>query len=673
MEFRRIFEPITINGLELKNRVIMSAMHPLYSPGGYASERFNEFYWRRAEGGAGLIFVGGFRFDDYGAHHDMPSLQTDEFIPGFKEFTDGMHARGTKVGAQLYHAGAYAPQAAIPGNRQALAPSAILSGFTKEMPKEITKDEIKEVIKNWADGAVRVKKAGFDLVEILGSAGYLICQFLSPLKNKRTDEYGGSWENRTRFALEVVDAVRAAVGPDYPISMRIAGNDFVENSNTNEEAVQFCKLMEQHGVDLLNVTGGWHESIVPQIHGDVPRGGYAYLAAGIKDAVNIPVVVSNRINDPIEAEKLLAIGVGDMVNVCRGQIADPDWVNKVKSGHEQEIRHCVACNQGCLAKAFFAQPIGCLVNAEAGLEYLTKVRKPEALKNILVVGSGPAGCEFAIKAAESGHTVTIWEKENTIGGQLSMVATPPGKHEFNTLTRYFTAKLEKNKVNVMLGKEASAEEIAQAGFDVVVTATGMKPNSIKLPGESKIPVMSAYDVLQEKAIPGRNVVIVGGGSVGCETAQYMAHDASASPEQVYFLLQHKAESVDKILSLMNSSRRKISIVDIVKIGAGFEPGTGWPVMKDLKRLGVKQYPFSNIKDIDDKSVTITVTDKETKEKSDLTIPCDTIVLSVGAKSNDKLYNELMELGVNVCNIGDSQKVGKVIDAIREADELAVTI
>jgi 2,4-dienoyl-CoA reductase (NADPH2) len=251
-----------------------------------------------------------------------------------------------------------------------------------------------------------------------------------------------------------------------------------------------------------------------------------------------------------------------------------------------------------------------------------------------------------------------------------MVATPPGKKEFHNLITYFEAMLRKNDVKTVLGKAATSAEISDGGFDIVVTATGMIPNMIKLPGESKIPVYSAYDVLQGKVIPGKDIVIVGGGSVGCETAQYMAHDASASPEQVYFLLEHEAETVEKVLALLHSNLRNISIVDIVKIGAGFDPGTGWPVMKDLKRLGIKQYPFSKITTINDSAVTISVHDKGTEVDSIVEIPCDTIVLSVGAKPNNALFSELKELGVNVANLGDSDQIGKVIDAIHKADELA---
>jgi 2,4-dienoyl-CoA reductase (NADPH2) len=673
LKLTRLFQPITVNGMALKNRVVMPALHHLYTPDGYATPRFNEYYWRRAEGGAGLVFTGGCRFDDYGGAPAMMSLQTDDFIAGYKEFTDGMHARGAKVGVQLYHAGAYAHSVAIPGGRKALAPSAVFSKFTKEMPKEMTVDELKEIVRNWAAGALRAKKAGFDVVEIIASAGYLISQFLSPLKNLRTDEYGGPWENRTRFAREVMEAVRAAVGPDYPVCMRVAGNDFVPNSNTNENAVEFCVMMERAGVDMFNVTGGWHESVVPQITGDLPRGGFSYLAAAIKDAVGIPVAVSNRINDPVLAEKLLAFGAGDLICVGRPHIADPDWTKKAESGAFDEIRKCLACNQGCLAKTFFMKPIECLVNGIAGREYLFKDARPSVRRKILVVGGGPAGCEFAVRASGLGHDVTLWEKGADIGGQIDLASAPPGKSEFDNLPAYFRAMLKKNGVAVVCGKDARADEIVGAGFDLVVTATGSLPKSVPLPAKTKIPVYSAYDVLRDEAIPGRNVVVLGGGSVGCETAQYLAHDAGASPEQIYFLLAHDAESTETVRKLVNSTRRTVTVVDAAKIGAGFDPGTGWPVLKDLARFGVKQYPLSKITAMDDESVTITAAKKDSPETAEVRIPCDAVVIAVGAFPDDSLFKELTARGVAVKNIGDSEKVGKVLDAVRAADDLAFSL
>lgn len=681
--YERLFAPIKIKGMELKNRVLMPAIHLMYNMEGYATEQSNEFFWRRAEGGVGLVFVGGVRFDEYGGSPGMMSLERDEFIPGYKEFTDGMHARGAKVGVQLYHAGAYAHSIANEG-RDALAPSAVFSKFTKEMPREMTVEELKTIIEKWAAGAMRAKQAGFDIVEISASAGYLICQFLSPKTNLRTDEYGGSWENRTRFPREVVAAVRKAVGDDYPICIRIAGNDFVPGSNTNEDAVAFAKLMEQAGVDMINVTGGWHETVIPQLTGDVPPAGYTYLAAAIRDAVSIPVAASNRINDPAVAERVLATGEADLISVGRPLIADPDWVNKAAEGHPCLIRRCVACNQGCLAKTFFAQPVECLVNGFAGRETEEPRGKTSEPMNILVVGGGPAGGEFAVRAAQAGHRVTLWEKSDCLGGQLHMAAGHPAKSDFITLAGYHKAMLKRLGVETVFNKEGTVEEIAKAGFDLVVTAVGNIPKTMNPGGNGKIPVCTAYDVFGGKSVPGKDVVVIGGGAVGCECADLLVSEAAISPEQVYFMLSQRSETAEKVLGMLDKSRRKVTIIDMAKVGTGFEQGTSWPLFKNLDRFGVERYSFAKLLEVTDSTVEIEAVQPKTREQKAkeretgvvepekllrLSIPCDTIVTAVGASPNSGLYEELKDRGVKVYNIGDSSAVGKVSDAIAQAAEL----
>lgn len=670
MKFQQLFQPITINGMTLKNRLVMPALHFQYTTGGYATDRFNKFYWRRADGGVGLIIVGGCALDNHVGYADMMSLADDKFIPGYKAFTDGIHARDTKVAVEFMQTGRYGRTKYITGDDAAIAPSAVYAHYTRETPRSMTIEEIKTIIHKWAAAAVRAKQAGFDAIEITGASGYLISQFLSPLTNLREDEYGGSWENRCRFPLELVAALRVAVGPDYPLIMRVAGNDFMKGGNTNEDCVAFCKLLDTAGINMIDVTGGWHETTVPQLPGDVPRGGFAYLAQAVKDAVSIPVMACNRFNDPIVAETAIALGKADLIGVGRPLIADPDLPKKAQAGELELIRRCVACNQGCLAKMFFDQPIECLVNSIAGREYMLEEKKPVSAKNLLVIGGGPGGCEFAIRAAERGHKVTLWERESAIGGQLNIVAVPPSKHEFSNLIRYFNAMLKKHRVDVVLNKEATAEDIKNSGFDAVILATGATTNRIALPC-SKIPVYTAMEILEQNVIAGRNVVMVGGGAVGCETADYLAHEGSISEEQLYFMMSQQSESMEKITDMLNSSRRNISIVDIAKIGAGFDPGCGWPVLNDMKRLGIKQYPLSKILDVTDDKVIIEVTDKKTSDLKRVEIPCDTIVIAVGFKSDNALYEALKDCGLPVYNIGDSAKVGKVIHAIRQADDLAI--
>lgn len=672
MEFKRIFTPITINGMEVKNRVIMPAMNTLFTPDGYVNDRFKYYFWKRAEGGVGLVTVGGAVIDEYGSTYAMMHLEDDKFIPGYKEFTDGMHERGAKVAVQLFQAGRYGYSSANNG-KQPIAPSAVYSGYSHETPRTMTKEEIKETIQKGAEAAERAKRAGFDMVELSGSAGYLISQFISPLTNLRTDEYGGSWANRMRFPKEYVKAVRKAVGPDYPIGMRIAGHDLVPGSNTNKDAVRFAKEMEAAGVDFLSVTGGWHESKVPQITAELPRGGWDFLVANIKAAVNIPVAVSNRINDPVVAERLLATGVADMVSLGRPCIADPEWCNKAEAGRPELIRKCLACNQGCLARAFFDQPIECLVNGQLGREYIVKDAHTVDKKNILVIGGGPVGCEFAIRAAEQGHQVTLWEQDDRLGGQLHLASAPPHKQEFGFYVDYFANMLKEQKVTVCLNKTADVDSVKAGGFDLVVTAMGRGPApEIALNNKGNIPVCTANDILKGDVMAGKNVLVIGGGTVGCETAQYMADEASVSPEQVFHMMQHRYESPDEVYALMNTCRRNITVVDIKKIGQGFEAGTAWPILKDLDRLGVKRYPFTSVVELDDGKAVLEVhkTLGNTKTQvQTVEIPCDTVVMAVGARPKDDLYQALIAEGMDVRNIGDSYKVTNVLYGIRQACEL----
>lgn len=684
MQYDRLFQPITIRGMTLKNRIIMPAMHLMYNMDGYAGDRFNAFYDRRAEGGAALLFVGGCRFDEYGGSPGMMSLETDDFIPGYRAFTNGMHERGAKVGVQLYHAGAYAHSIGNDG-RQAIAPSTLFSRFTKETAREMTVGELHTVIKKWAAAALRAKKAGFDCVELSASAGYLICQFLSPKTNARTDEYGGSWINRTRFPRELLSAVREAVGDDYPVCVRIAGNDFVPGSNTNADAVAFAEVLERSGADMLNVTGGWHETSIPQLTGDVPRAGFAYLAAAVRDAVSIPVAVSNRINDPFDAEKILALGEGDLVSLGRALMADPDWPKKAMNGNEPIIRHCVACTQGCLSKTFFAEPAACLVNGYAGREYERLQHRTAEPKNVLVLGAGAAGCEFAIQASLRGNNVTIWEQSHILGGQLHLAAAPHAKREFLTLAGYYQNMLARLSIPVFYGRDASRDDILQSGYDVVVFATGSTPKKLTLPEGCILPVVSAADILSEKRIAGRNVVVIGGNCVGCECADYLAFESALSPEQTYFLLSQRAEKIERVLSLMDSPRRSIAIVDAAKIGAGFEPGTAWPLMKELSRFGVKQYPDAVITGFSENSLSIESTVPKTREQKKreretgvhepetrkrFTLPCDTVVSAIGSVPNDALYESVKADFPVTYKLGDAVSVGNIPAAIAQAIELA---
>lgn len=673
MRFPRLFTPISIGGMTVKNRIVMPAIHHLYTPEGACTPRFSQYYWKRAEGGVGLIIVGGCRFDDYGGSTAMMSLQSDAFIPGYREFTEGIHERGAKVAVQLYHAGRYAKRKNIKGGDAPLAPSAVYAKYSGETPKEMTQADIQQVIQAWAEAAVRAKKAGFDGVELVGSAGYLISQFLSPVTNRRTDEYGGTLEKRLRFPLELIRAVRKAVGKDYPIFLRVSGNDFVPGGNTGEQAVYFCQAAEEAGIDLFNVTGGWHETKIPQLPGEVPRGQYSYLAAAVKKTVHVPVVVCNRIHTPELAEQMLALERGDLVGVARPLIADPDWCAKAARGCPEDIRPCMSCNQGCLANTFFGQPVECLVNGRAGREYLEMNPPTQATRErVLVVGGGPGGCESALQFAARGHEVTLMEAQKELGGQLPLVAAPPGKEAFARLSSYYEVQLGKRGVRVLLGHRANKDEIKVGSYDRVIIATGSRPKSIPLPAmDNSVSVCFAQDILSGSVTAGKRVVILGGGSVGCETANYLARQGSLDDAQVAFLMRHRAETDEKIHQLIDHSDRTISIVDMEEIGKGFAPGTAWPVFAELKRLGVRQYPKAKILSMCANTIHIRqrVGALEGEKEETILLPCDLLVVAIGSEPERSLYESLKNERQNIHLIGDVAKIGKISDAIRQACKL----
>jgi 2,4-dienoyl-CoA reductase-like NADH-dependent reductase (Old Yellow Enzyme family)/NADH dehydrogenase FAD-containing subunit len=661
----KLFEPITVGPMQLKNRVVMTAMHLNYTPTGYVSDQFTSFYRARAQGGVGLIVIGGADINDQASGMDfMLSIKDDSTIQGFRQFTDAIHDDGGTVAVQLYMAGAYSfcGMKGLP----VLAPSEYVSKFSRQKTTAMTLEDIERVQNDFVQATRRAKEAGFDAVEVLGSAGYLICQFLSPKTNKRDDQYGGSLENRMRFGRETVERVRKEAGPDMGVIVRVAGNDFVPASHTNTEACRFAKVVQDAGADMVNVTGGWHESRVPQITMDLPQAGYVYLARGIREAVDVPVVGCNRINDPLIAEDVLEEGVADLVGVARGLIADPDFVNKAKEGKFDEIRRCVACNQRCFDHVFMLQPVGCMVNPAAGKEAGTEIVPTDNPKKVLVAGAGPAGCEFACTAAERGHKVTLCDKENYLGGQVFWSAESTHKPEFMNQFRYYNALLDKYGVEVRLGTEVTPDLVAAEQPDLVVTATGAAPFKPPIEAVEARNVVQAWDVLKGEVRTGRNIVVVGGGSVGLECAVFLASKGTISPKQVYFLTMHDAETPEKLKELMTKGVKKVTVIEMAgRMGQDIGPSTRWVLLKDLEARGVDLITGATMKDITPDHVVYT-----DSEGRDVSVPANTVVLAMGSRPENSLSKALEGSGVEVRNIGDSNKVGRIGDAVAAGFELA---
>ncbi len=665
--YRYLFSSIRINTLEIKNRIAYPSLGLLYSRDGKLNGRYFNYFQERANGGAGLVTVGPVGVDFIGSGAIALSLAHDEAIPDFRKLSGIIKDGGARAWVQLFHAGAYSHPMFVDG-QQPIAPSAVYSRYSQTTPREMTVEDIHQVQEAFAQAAERAKAAGFDGVEILASAGYLITQFLSPRTNQRTDDYGGSFENRVRFPRELIELVRKRLGSGYPLTIRMAGNDFVRGSNTDADTPEFARVYEQAGADAINVTGGWHESRIPQLPMHLPRSAFAFLALNIKKAVSVPIIASNRISDPNSAEQIIKDGYADMVNLGRVLIADPQWPQKAFEGKVDEIRPCVGCSQGCTDEVFNGRPVFCVGNARAGFEGERQLLKTDDPKKVMVVGAGAGGLEAAVTAAICGHQVDVYEKDSDIGGQLWIAGAPPHKQEILEFIRYYRAQINKHQIPLHLNTTVDTHVVKKQNPDYIILAEGAEPLLPQIDGYDDPCVYSAWQVLKGNPLLGKSVAVIGGGSVGLETALFIAAKGTITPETLHFLFMYEAVSPERLRELMFQGSSKVTVFEMLsRIGQDVGKSTRWILFDNLKRFKVSVKTGTTVTSIRKGTVKFKKDDKEEE------MQFDHVVLASGSQSVPGLSAKVKKLGIPFATVGDGIRPGKLNEAIHGGFLAAVNI
>ncbi|MCM2680802.1 FAD-dependent oxidoreductase [Echinimonas agarilytica] len=673
--YPHLLAPLDLGFTTLKNRVLMGSMHTGLEEEKGGFDKLAEFYRARAKGGVGLIVTGGIspnirgRLAPFGCQLSYPWQ-----VGKHRKVTRAVHEEGGKICLQILHAGRYGYH---PLNVSASAMKAPISPFK---PKALSNSGIKRTIRAFANTAKLSQKAGYDGIEIMGSEGYLINQFLCVRSNKRTDDWGGSFKNRMRLALEIVRATRQKVGTDFIIIFRLSMLDLVEKGSSWEEVIELAKRLEQEGVSIINTGIGWHEARVPTIATSVPRGAFSWVTAKLKPHVNIPLVTTNRINDPQVGEDILSSGKADMVSMARPMLADAEFVNKAARDESHLINTCIACNQACLDHVFKGKRASCLVNPLACFETELMMKPTQNAKAIGVIGAGPSGLAFACYAAERGHKVTLIDQAAEIGGQFNIAKQIPGKEEFYETLRYFNHRLKQLGVTVELGQRQSLVSISGRGFDEVVVATGIKPRTPPIQGVEHSKVLSYLDVIRDKKPVGQKVAIIGAGGIGFDVAEYLVQHGESRSQNVEAWLNEwnidpnitnagglsgPHDSAVKAARQVTLLQRKTS-----KVGANLGKTTGWIHRTSLKKHGVKMVAGAQYVKIDDLGLHIQVDDGEQ------VIECDHVVICAGQESDRCLFDELeRSLQANVHLIGGAF-VASELDAkraIRQGAELAAKI
>lgn len=660
MRYPSLFAPLDLGFTRLKNRVLMGSMHTGLEEYPDGAERLAAFYAERARHGVALIVTGGIAPASSGVTMEGGATLNDaREVPHHRIITDAVHREGGKIALQILHTGRYSYQP------QLVAPSAIQAPINRFTPHALSHEEILQLIEDFAHCAQLAREAGYDGVEVMGSEGYLINEFLALRTNQRDDEWGGDYTNRMRFAIEVVRAVRQRVGNDFIIIYRLSMLDLVEKGGTFAETVQLAQAIEAAGATLINTGIGWHEARIPTIATPVPRGAFSWVTRKLKGHVSLPLVTTNRINDPQVADEILARGDADMVSMARPFLADAELLSKAQSGRADEINTCIGCNQACLDQIFVGKITSCLVNPRACHETKMPVVPASTIKNLAVVGAGPAGLAFAINAAARGHHVTLFDALGEIGGQFNIAKQIPGKEEFYETLRYYRRMIDVTGVTLKLNHYVAADYLQ--AFDEVILASGIEPRRPPIDGIDHPKVLTYLDVLRDKTPVGNRVAIVGCGGIGFDTAMYLSQPGEPTSQNIAdFCVEwgidtslqqagglrpegpHLARSPRQIVML----QRKAS-----KPGEGLGKTTGWIHRTTLLSRGVKMIPAVSYQKIDDTGLHVLIGSEAQ------TLEVDNVIICAGQEPRRELAEPLHAAGKTVHLIGGCD-VAMELDARR---------
>lgn len=666
-KYPHLFSPLDLGHTQLKNRALMGSMHTFLEEAPNGFERMAEYFAARARGGVGMIITGGISPNNEG--NPFPGgamMATEQDAEHHRVVTEAVHksAPDCKICMQILHSGRYVY------HEGAVAPSAIKARISPITPKEMTKEDIQKHIHDFANSARLAKKAGYDGVEVIGSAGYLLSTFLLEFTNQRDDEYGGSYENRMRFPLEVMTAVHEAVGKDFIVIYRLAAMEMLEQGSTFEETLELAKRMEAIGVNIISTHFTWHEARVPTLATMVPRAAFTKVTAKLRKHLKVPIITSNRINMPEVAEQVLSEGDADICSMARPMLADPELVKKALDGREDEINTCIACNQACMDHAFSGQMVSCLVNPYACNETLLVKTTAKTKKKIAVVGAGPAGMAYSTTAAERGHEVTLFEASDKIGGQFNIAKRIPGKDEFGETLRYFGKQIELTGVNLKLNHKVTVDELANSDFDEVILATGISPRTPDIKGIQHPKVMSYLECLLDLKPVGKKVAVIGAGGIGFDVCEYILHKHGVQLTRETFADEwgidfehHPRGGVAGVKKHIPTSGREVYLLQRknTPVGKGLGRTTGWTHRIMMEQRGVKMIPGVSYERIDDQGLHVLIDNKPE------VLDVDSIIICAGQDSLRELQKPLEDSGKKVSLVGGAD-VATELDAKRAIDQ-----